>query len=538
MSTTKSKRFMEWLVVPHEKDANFELTRWINRDIVPLPPSRRTWGPWSFVGFWLVIGINISGWTTASSLLALGLNVWQALLSVILGNMIVGVAVALNGLPGGDWHVGFPVINRYVWGIYGSFVPLLMRIMLSFVWYGAQTWFGGQSVKVVIAALWPSFLTMKNTLPESTAMETNDCIAMIVFWVISLPLLAVPPEYYKTPFRYATLSITVTALAMLVWALAKEGGGGPLISDPAVFLGVDNVPRGSELAWKMILGITTNIGGICAGILNQSDYSRFARKPGDQILSQIVCVPIMSVMTALIGVICTSCATGFYPDEELLWEPYNLLIAIQTHGGPGARAATFFAGCAFIVSQWGINVSGNGVSGGIDLAGLYPRYLNIRRGAYITAVVGLAINPWKLLNSANTFITVLSSFAVFLGPATGLMVADYVIVRKRKLRLSHLYMPSSESIYWYTAGVNIRAVVAWTMGVWPLIPGFVVAVQNNKNVTLVGGGWMHTYYLAWVFGFLVSGATYVALCAIWPLRGLGTVDDEDVYGTFGEISHG
>ncbi|KAJ7465096.1 NCS1 nucleoside transporter family [Mycena latifolia] len=514
MSTTKSITLLKQLEVPHEKDAKFELSRWINRDIVPLPPSRRTWGAWSFVGFWLVTGINISGWTTASSLLSLGLNVWQAMLTVIIGNIIVGFAVALTGLPGGTWHI--VPSSRSVWGMYGSFFPLLLRIMLSFVWYGVQTWFGGQSMKVVIAALFPGFLTMKNTLPETVAMETNDCIAMMIFWVISLPLLVIPPENYKRPFRYATISVTISVFAIFVWAVSKEGGGGPL---------------GSELAWKIVLGITTNIGSISAGILNQSDFSRFARKPGDQILSQIVCVPIMSVLTATIGLICTSCAAGFYPEEALLWQPYDLLIAVQTHGGHGARAATFFAGCAFIVSQWGINISGNGVSGGIDLSGLLPRYLNIRRGAYITAVVGLAINPWRLLNTANTFITVLSSFAVFLGPATGLMVTDYVAVRRRKLRLSHLYIPSNESIYWYTAGFHTRAVVAWAMGVWPLMPGFIAAIQHKT----ARAGWTHAYDLAWLFGFFVSGTTYLVLCQIWPPLGLNTVDADDVYGTFGDL---
>ncbi|KAJ7465101.1 NCS1 nucleoside transporter family [Mycena latifolia] len=534
MSTTKSTNLLKRLEVPHEKDANFELSRWINRDIVPLPPSRRTWGPWNFVGFWLVTGVNISGWTTASSVLSLGLNVWQAMLTVIIANIIVGFAVALTGLPGGTWHIGFPVLNRSVWGMYGSFFPLLLRIILSFISYGVQTWFGGQSLKVVIAALWPGFLTMNNTLPETAAMETNDCIAMMIFWVISLPLLTIPPENYRILFRYATISITVSVFAIFVWAVSKEGGGGPFVSNPEVFLGIAEVPKGSELAWKIVLGITTNIGSICAVILNQSDFSRFARKPGDQILPQIICVPFMSVLTATLGLICTSCAAGFYPEEPLLWQPYDLLIAIQTHGGHGARAATFFAGCAFVVSQLGLNISGNGVSGGIDLSGLFTRYVNIRRGAYITAVVGLAINPWQLLHTANIFITVASSFAVFLGPIAGVMVADYIVVRKRKLRLSHLYMPSNESIYWYTAGFNTRAIVAWIMGVWPLLPGFIAAVQHRTAPP----GWTHAYYLAWILGFLVSGATYLLLCQIWPPLGLGTVDADDVYGTFGDVPIG
>ena len=113
-------------------------TAWINHDIVPLPPSRRTWGSWSFVGFWLLTGLNISGWTTASSLLGLGLNVWQAMISVIVGYLIVACAVVGNGFVGAEWHVGFPIYNRFVWGMYGSFFPLLMRILLSLVWYGVQ----------------------------------------------------------------------------------------------------------------------------------------------------------------------------------------------------------------------------------------------------------------------------------------------------------------------------------------------------------------------------------------------------------------
>ncbi|KAF5374310.1 hypothetical protein D9758_004636 [Tetrapyrgos nigripes] len=472
-SISRTRIILKKLEIPHEKDAVFELTP------------------------------------------------WELVLLRLTGISFLYLLQDVHGDPGASLAsgLGFPIINRYVWGLYGNFFPLLMRIMLSFVWYGTQTWFGGQSVKVVIAAIWPSFLTMKNTLPTSASMETNDFIATMIFWLVSLPLLAIPPEYYKVPLRYATLSITVTAFAMFIWALAKEGGGGPLLSDPTRFMGLDN-------------GITTQIANISAGILNQSDYTRFARKPGDQIMSQIICVPIMSILTALVGVICTSCAAGFYPDEELLWQPYDLLIAIQTHGGNGARAATFFAGCAFVISQWGINISGNGVSGGIDLSGLFPKYINIRRGAFLTACAGLAINPWKLVNTANTFITVLSSFAVFLGPATGLMVTDYVVIRRRKLRLSHLYNPSRDSIYWYTSGINLRAVIAWINGVWPLMPGFIAAVRGETT----SEGWMHTYDLAWLFGFFVSGATYVILCRIWPIKGLGEIDEEDVFGTFEEIS--
>lgn len=70
------------------------------------------------------------------------------------------------------------------------------------------------------------------------------------------------------------------------------------------------------------------------------------------------------------------------------------------------------------------------------------------------------VNPWRLVNTATTFLTVLSSYSVFLGPMTGIMVASYLVVNCKKINVDDLYNGSSGSIYWYTAGINWRAPVA------------------------------------------------------------------------------
>ncbi|TBU27109.1 permease for cytosine/purines, uracil, thiamine, allantoin-domain-containing protein [Dichomitus squalens] len=534
MTTSKSRilQLVKRLEVERENEYEGEATAWINRDIVPLPPSRRTWGSWSFVGFWLLTGFNISGWTTASSLLGLGLNVWQAMVSVVVGYLIVACAVVANGFVGAEWHVGFPIYNRFVWGVFGSFFPLLMRILLSLVWYGVQLVFGGKSVKVVIGSIWPSFYYLRNTLPPDAGIQTNDLIGILIFAAMSVPLLTIPPEHFRKPFLFGSIIMTVTTFAIFTWALAKEGGGGPLLSHPSQLSGVKPLTEGSQLGWAMAYGVSSTIGGICAGILNQSDYSRFAAYPRAQLVSQMLIVPLSNVMIALFGIIVTSCAAGFYPDDGLLWAPYDLLRVVQLRGGPGARAACFFAGCAFVVSQFGINVAGNAISGGIDLSGLLPKYLNIRRGALLTAALGIAICPWKLLTGSSAFLTVLSSFAVFLGPLTGVMTSDYLVVRQSKLRLSHLYMPNSGSIYYFAYGVNFRALVAWIFGVWPLMPGFVNAVSPNPIGVSIG--WTRCYDLAWPLGFVVSAAVHIFLNKVFAPMGLGQTDEDDVFGTFTE----
>ena len=189
----------------------------------------------------------------------------------------------------------------------------------------------------------------------------------------------VPPEHFRKPFLFGSIIMTVTTFAIFIWALAKQGGGGPLLTHPSQLSGVQPLTGSVQLGWAMAYGISSTIGSISAGILNQSDYTRFAAYPQAQVLSQLIIVPLSSVIIALFGVIVTSCAAGFYPDDGLLWAPYDLLEVVQLRGGPGARAGCFFAGCAFVISQFGINIAGNAISGGIDLSGLFPKYLNIRR---------------------------------------------------------------------------------------------------------------------------------------------------------------
>jgi len=277
--------------------------------------------------------------------------------------------------------------------------------------------------------------------------------------------------------------------------------------------------------------ITSGIGGWAGGILYQSDFSRYAIHPGDQMWGQIFIIPICLFGSNILGIITTSCARGFYPDEPLLWKLYDLLQAIQINGGNGARAAVFFAAFAFMLSQMCVNVVACGTVGGMDLAALLPRYLDIRRGTVIIAIIGICINPWKILNTANTFISAISGYAVFLGPLTGIMFAEYHLIRRRKLKLSHLYLPNSTSDYWFTSGLNIRAIIVWLLSVWPSLPGFFASV--TPATVQVNQLWTHVYYMSWLLEFFTSGALWVLWNTLSPPQGLGEVDEKDVFGTFG-----
>lgn len=405
-------------------------------------------------------------------------------------------------------------------------------MFLSFVWTATNTWYGSQCLKVLLACIWPSFLNLDTKL-ASGAMEVSDFVAFIVYVLLCLPLMWFKPESYKRPFLIASTIVASTVFSLLIWATKRANGGGALLADVSGVSGVEPA-RGGALGWAFVAAVTANIGGIATHMWSQSDYTRYARKPGDQVLAQLVMVPLGTITVACIGIVCTSCAATLYPQEtKLLWQPYAFLEAVRKYeDNQGARAGVAFASIAFMLSQFGMVVASNSVVAGIDLAALLPRWFTVRRGGYFTITFVFVMQPWTLLNSATSFLTVVGSFNVFLGPLMGIMFADYFLLRKTTIKLTDLYGSGPRSIYWYTGGWNLRAAVAWALGVWFLLPGL---AQRAVAPTDVWAGWTRLYQLSWFLGFLVSGLAYLLFDYVWPMQDKLAVDDMDYFGTFDEL---
>lgn len=248
---------------------------------------------------------------------------------------------------------------------------------------------------------------------------------------------------------------------MLIWAVRTAHGAGSLIHSPAV-------ASGSTLSWNVVYGIQAILGLWSGGIVGQSDWTRYAATQNASIFGQGVTAPLTIIITALCGLIITSATYEIY--GEYFWNPFELLLHIQSVSmTPAARAGTFFSGLAFLSSQLALCIVLNGISTGMDMAALCPRWINIRRGCFILTIIAVAVCPWNYVNNASTFITVLSGWSVFLSGMTGILIGDYFFVRGAQLHKGDMYRGNKSSAYWYTAGINWRAIVAWIMGIWPLL---------------------------------------------------------------------
>lgn len=260
-----------------------------------------------------------------------------------------------------------------------------------------------------------------------------------------------------------------------------------------------------------VKGIMSAIANFATLIVNDPDFTRFASKPSDSLWPQLFTIPVGFAVTSFIGIIVSSSSAVIYGGDPV-WNPTELLDKFIDDGGSAQRFGVFVIALAFALAQLGTNIAANSVSAGTDLTALLPRYLNIRRGSYICAAVGLAMCPYTLLTSANQFTTYLSAYSVFLSSIAGVMVSDYYFVRKGYLEVKELYDAREAGPYYYTFGVHWRAYAAYIAGILINVVGFAGAIGRS-----VPAGATYIYNLNFFCGFIVSSGMYWVLCKIFPI---------------------
>lgn len=299
--------------------------------------------------------------------------------------------------------------------------------------------------------MWPSIDNIPPTFSASTHMTLPQFIGFIVYFIIQLPFLALSPRQLRYLVITSTVVGFIVQLALLAWACGTMAAFGSVLTN-------DTQLAGGNLGWMFMYGITSTISSITSGTLSVCDYARFAKLPASGQWPQFLGF-VPAWLSNVFGIITVAATQQRYGKE--LWSVAELLVAIQdanpTHG---TRAAVWFCGFSFLLCQLGLNIVGNSFSGGTDMSSLLPKWINIRRGQYLTAVLGLVINPWYLVSGAVIFISVMSAYTIFLQPFLGIIVAHYFFLQHQRIRVPDLYKLGKQSIYWYNWGVNWRSVVA------------------------------------------------------------------------------
>lgn len=360
----------------------------------------------------------------------------------------------------------------------------------------------GECVTLMIEAIWPSYANIPNGIPNS-GTSTKMFVSFFIFWLGSLPAIWFPVHQIRHLFTVKSYFTPIAMISFFAWTIHRANGIGPIVHQPAT-------AQGSDLAWAMVNGIMSSIANFATLIVNDPDFTRFAKTPKSALWSQLFAIPIGFAITSFIGIIASSSSTVIF--GETVWNPLDLLSRYLVGASSGERFGVFVIATGFTLAQLGTNIAANSVSAGTDMTALMPRYINIRRGGYVCAAVGLAMCPWNLLSSSNKFTTYLSAYSVFLSSIAGVIICDYYAVRKGYLELRELYSARKHSPYYYTYGFSWRGFTAYIAGILINIVGFAGAVGRQVPI-----GAQYVYNLNFFCGFLVAAGVYYVLCRFFPI---------------------
>lgn len=485
-----------------------------NGDLAPVPQARRNWTTYNFAALWISMAHCIPTYMLAGGLIAVGMNWWQALLTIALGNVIVLVPILLNAHPGTEYGIPFPVLARAAFGTRGANVPAILRAVVACGWFGIQTFIGGEAVKTFIEAVWPSFGSLGGTFTV-LGLSLPSALTFLFFWVLQIWLIYRGMNAVRVFENWAAPLVLVMAAVLLVFVVQRAGGVGPMLDAPSKFTTFGDF-------WAVFIPSLTGMIGFWSTLsLNIPDFTRFGKGQKEQMLGQTLGLPTTMLAFSAMGVVVTSASQVILKgtDVSKLWDPVFILSQLTSSVAPPGLEAPLLASpgtraLVAIVALFGVaiatvsvNIAANVVSPANDFANLAPRLISFKTGGLITGIAGVVMMPWKLLASADTYIfDWLGGYSALLGPIAGVMIADYYFIRRRRLNVPDLYREKGE--YSYTSGFNVNAIIALVVGVLPCLPGF---LRQIRHVAGEKDFWQTLYGYAWFVSFAIAFLVYAAL---------------------------
>jgi NCS1 family nucleobase:cation symporter-1 len=449
-----------------------------NDDLRPCTRAEHTWGAARFASLWIGMCICIPTYSLASGMISLGMNWWQATLTIFIGSATVLIPILLVAHAGTRYGFPYPVFARLWFGTRGAHVPALARAIIAAGWFGINSWFGGLALDAILV----------RSVPVWGTLAAHLWIAFAGFWLLNVGVAMRGPQAIGRLAAIAAPTLGIAAIALFAWGASAAHGVGAMLAAPSTLHG------GSF--WSVFFPSVIGVVSFWATLaLNIPDYSRYARSQRAQLRGQLV-MPFVMAGFSFIGIAVTSATVALY--GKALWNPVDLLLHFST-------PVVIAGGAIVILSSITINVGANVMAPARAFENLWPRVITFGIGAILTGLLALLMQPWYVLSTFSAYVfTWLGSYGTLLGPFDGIAIADYWLVRAQRIDLFALYIPRGR--YDYRRGFNLRAIAALSTGwILPLLGLTIPALR----IFWTGG---------WFFGLAVALGAYAVFMRGDPSR--------------------
>ncbi|MGF6903770.1 NCS1 family nucleobase:cation symporter-1 [Paraburkholderia sp. GAS348] len=458
--------------------------RLYNEDLAPL--ADQSWGAYNIFAFWMSDVHSVGGYVFAGSLFALGLASWQVLLSLIVGIGIVNVFCNLIAKSSQKHGVPYPVICRATFGVLGANVPAVIRGLIAVAWYGIQTFLASSAFVVVVLKFAPGLMPYADVHQFGwLGLSYLGWAGFMLLWILQAIVFWHGMDTIKKFIDFAGPAVYVVMFLLAAYMVSKAG-----FHNISFTLGTVKYSGWSALP-VMVTAISLVVSYFSGPMLNFGDFSRYCKSFGSVKRGNFWGLPVNFLAFSLITVLVTSATLPVF--GKLITDPVETVSRIDQ------PFAVVLGALTFMVSTIGINIVANFVSPAFDFSNVAPRRISWRAGGMIAAVGSIFITPWNLFNNPAVIHYTLDVLGGFIGPLYGVLLVDYFLVKRQSVSTIDLYSMSETGRYWYSNGVNWRAVGA-------LLPAAAIAVSCVLFPSLSGFA-----NFSWFIGVVVGAVCYLAI---------------------------
>lgn len=456
-----------------------------NEELAPVAPERRNWSWLNMATVWMGMVHNIVAYEAAAGLMAIGLSAWECLEVVAVAYAILFVTMWFNARAGTRYGIPFCVLIRSAFGPKGAQIPVILRGFCAVFWFSVQAYGATQAMDAILSTLsatWASFNEYILGMPE------KRWAAMAIVWALHAWISSHGVHRIRNFELIAGPLVIVVGLMATFWGLHVGHGLGPLFSVPSHL-------HGLAFVGAFAVGVTGMIGMWATFAVNIPDLSRFVRSQRDQVIGQAVGLPLTALVFTPMAIITTSATVLLF--GRPIWNPTELLLALNE------PMITVIGGATLILATLSVNVVANILPASYDLINLFPRHLDFRRASQLVLILGVFFVPWLWFDHAANIYRMLDIIGGTLGPVTGIMLADYYVIRRQALDVNALYR--HEDIYDGNRGWHLPAIIALFVGAAVTSAGEFIPAFHSVGA------------IAWFVGVLLGFGIYVALARKVPI---------------------
>jgi len=444
-----------------------------NHDLAPVPRNKRTWTGYSIFAMWMSDVHSVGGYTFAASLFLLGISGWQVLAALTVGILCVYVLINWVGKPSQAHGIPFPVMARISLGVMGANLAALIRGVVGIVWYGVQTYFASKAVATLLLLFVPSIVVLRDA--SFMRLDGLGWLCFLFMWFFQLVIFQRGMETIRRFIDFCGPAVYVVMFVLMGWILSQAGLsslsltlGGKVLSSGEQWLGMGNA-------------VLLVISYFAALLLNFGDFARFAKSERQMKIGNFLGLPVNFIVFALITVIVTAGSVKVF--GSMIMDPVEIVARVHN------KVAVVIGSLTFVVATMGINIVANFVSPAYDIANLFPKHVDFKKGGLIASILAVLVCPWIFVDSPRAITVFVSLFGAVLAPLYGVMMADFYLVKRQVVKTAELYTMEPAGRFYYDGGWNRVGLLALLIS-GAISIGWEISTQLLKLLPANNFGWI------------------------------------------------